>query len=111
MIKGKIASQIEFKSLEEFIKAQNNYYFHFLGDCEMGLFYREKPHFKRFQEKHPELEKEMTVATVQAIRAVPKRELPYEQLWKTYNLMSKLVFVDDPHVMKECEPDNRFLVR
>nr|MBI4156750.1 hypothetical protein [Candidatus Woesearchaeota archaeon] len=111
MAKHQIAPQKEYKTLEDFIRGQNNFYAHFLDDCQWGQVYRKTPHFKRFQEAHPEMEREVTGATVRAVRAEPRQKLPYGQLWETYKIMSKLVFVDDKYVMQDDKPDNWFLCR
>jgi hypothetical protein len=112
MAEHQVAPQIEFETLDDFIEGQNNYYAHFLDDCHLGQLYRtKKVHFKRFQEAHPEMEREVTGATVRAVRAEPRQRLPYEQLWETYKIMSKLVFVDDKHVMRDGQPDKYFLTR
>ncbi|MBU4292879.1 MAG: hypothetical protein KJ770_02355 [Actinobacteria bacterium] len=111
MTEQKVAPQIEFESLDDFIKGQNNYYAYFLDDSEWGINYRERPPFKRFQESHPEMEREVTGATVQAVRANPRQKLPYKQLWGTYKIMSDLVFVDDKYVMRDGKPDKYFLIR
>ncbi len=107
-----VAPQIEFKNLDDFIKDQNNYYAHFLDDCEFNQkIHRIMPHFKRFQEAHPEMEREVTYAAVRAYRSESRQRLPHEQLLETYKLMSKLVFVDDKYVMRDGQPDDWFLCR
>ena len=111
MAEHQVAPIREYETLEDFIRGQNNYYAHFLDDCKWGQLYRERPYFKRFQEAHPEMEREVTGATVRAVRAEPRQKLPYEQLWETYKIMSKLVFVDDKYVMRDGQPDAWFLCR
>ena len=114
MAEHQVAPQIEFESLDDFIRGQNNYYAYFLDDCQFGKLYRtEKANFRRFQEAHPEMEREVTCSTVLALRSEPRQELPYEQLWETYKIMSQLVFVDDQYVMESGggKPDRCFLIR
>ena len=111
MAEQKGAPQIEFETLDDFIKGQNNYHIHFLDDFGFGKLYREALHFRRFQEAHPEMERDVTGATVRAVMAEPRQKLPYEQLWETYKIMLKLVFVDDEYVMRDGQPDKYFLIR
>ena len=111
MTEQKVAPQIEFESLDDFVRGQNNYYAYFLDDCEWGINHRERPVFRRFQEANPQTEREVTGATVRAVRAEPRQRLPYEQLWQTYRIMSQLVFVNDQYVMENGQPDKYFLIR
>lgn len=106
-----IIPQIEFENLDDFISLQNNYYAHFLGDCEWGQLHREMSHFRRFQKAHPKMEREATSATIQAVRRGPIQKLPYEQLWETYKIMSKLVFTNDEYLMQDDPSNEFFLVR
>ena len=76
----KTVSQIEFEILDDFARCQNNFYARFLDDCAFGKAYRGRECFKRFQEAYPELEREITIATVRAVRSVPEQPLPYEKL-------------------------------
>ena len=112
MAEHQIAPQKEYTTLEDFTRGQNNFFLHFLDDWPVGNdTYRSKPHFKRFQEQNPEMERDVTRATIQAVRAKPRQELPNEQLWEAYKIMSKLVFVDDPDIMRDGQPDSMFLWR
>ena len=110
--KQEIAPQIEFKSLDNFVKNQNNFYIYFTDDCEAGKIYRKFPHFKRFQEAHSELEKKVTTATVDALRSKDKskQKLPYEELWEAYKCMTKYVFIDDKYVVQDGRLNNRVLI-
>jgi len=114
MAEHEVVSQMEFATLDDFIKGSNNYYTHFLGDAAWGK--RFTPHFKRFQEAYPEMEREVTAATDRAYNlwvedSKERAKLPYEQLWETYKIMSKLVFVDDKYIMRDGKPDSWFLCR
>lgn len=111
MAEHQIVTQKEYATLEDFVRGQNNFYAHFLDDCEWGQLYRKSAHFKRFQKAHPDMETETTRATVSAIRVKPRQKLPYEQLFEAYKLMSHLVFVDDEYVMHYGQPDKCFLIR
>ncbi len=111
MAEHEVAPQTEFESLDDFIRGQNNYYAYFLDDCDWGISHRERPPFRRFQEAHPEMERKVTDATIRALRAESRQKLPYEQLWETYKIMSRLVFVDDRSVMRDGQPDKYFLIR
>jgi len=83
-----------------------------LDHCKWGLMKRERrAHFRRFQEAHPEFEREVTRETTEAFKITRTNDLPYDKLWETYNLMSKLVHVDDKGVSNSAEVDNRFLTR
>lgn len=106
MEEHKILQQIEFSSLEAFILNQNNYYAHFLKGNPWGEIRRERTYFKRFQDLCPELEEMTTKETCEA-RSKSMR-MPYELLFETYKIMSKLVFVDDECVKTYRYPD-RFL--
>lgn len=107
-----IAPQIEFQSLDDFVNKQNNFYMHFRDNCfESNNIYRLRATFKRFQIQNPEMEQDVTKATIQVIKAWPEQRLPYEQLWEAYNLMSKLVFVNDEYVMRGGQPDREYLIR
>lgn len=111
MTEHRTVPQIEFESLDDFIRGQNNFYAYFLNDCEWGKSRRKTPHFERFQEAHPEMARIITNSTVEAVRAKPRKELPNEQLWGAYKIMSSLVFIDDKYVMRDNEPDKYFLTR
>jgi len=111
MAEQKVASLIQFGTLDDFVDRQDNYWAHFLDDVDFGQMKREHPYFKRFQAAHPEMERQVTEATVRARRAVPRERLPYEQLWETYKLMSKLVFVDDKDLQNYGQSNPYFLTR
>jgi len=112
MVEHQIAPQKEYKTLEDFIREQNNFYLYFLDDCFIGNeVYRAQLPFKRFQEQNPEMERDVTKATVQSKRSKQRQELPYEKLWEAYKIMSKLVYVDDEHVMHDGQPDSWYLCR
>ena len=79
-----------------------NYWAHFYEGNTFGESKRNTPHFRRFQEQNPEMEKELTDAVTEA-RNKPIRslgDLPLEQLFKSYPLMSQLVYADDSGVMQ-----------
>ena len=111
MAEHQIAPIREYETLEDFSRGQNNFYMYFLDDCGWGRLYRKTSHFQRFQEQHSEMEQKTRMVTVQAVRAEPRQELPYEQLWEAYKIMSKLVFLDDKYVMRDDQPDAWFLCR
>lgn len=103
MTEPKIVPQKQFESLEDFTDGQNNYYAHFLKGDSWGETRRERPHFQRFQNLHPELEGEVTRATGEA-RSKSGR-LPYERLFEAYKIMSQLVYADDKGLMAYSNPD------
>lgn len=106
-----IVSLKQFKTLEEFIEAQNNFYLHFCSESIFGSDYRSNRYFIRFKEKYPQLEESAKKATLDAINSVQSKELPYEILFEAYNLMSLLVYVDDPIIIREGRVDEYFLTR
>jgi len=110
MVEHQVLQQIKFESLDDFIRGQNKYYAHFLDDCQLGHLHRTTDYFKRFQETHPEMERELTSATILAVRSEPRQRLPYEQLWEAYKIMSNLVFVEDIHLI-ENESNEDLLIR
>ncbi|MAG78198.1 hypothetical protein CL616_02410 [archaeon] len=113
MAQREIAPQREYETLKDFVDGQNNFYVYFREDQWAQRVYRCRPHFLRFQEANPEIEEELTALTAPAIgsRFVNWDILPYEKLWEAYKIMSKLVYVDDPYVMREGQPDAWFLCR
>lgn len=104
MAEQEIIPQVQFESLDYFIKGEINYHSHFLKGNRWGESRREHPHFIRFKELNPELEMETTQATLKA-----RGKLPYEILFETYQLMSQLVYVGDADAM-EYNPSNQFLI-
>tara|TARA_Y100000294_G_scaffold177180_1_gene201743 strand:+ start:226 stop:552 length:327 start_codon:yes stop_codon:yes gene_type:complete len=107
MNQPRIMQQKQFESLEQFIDEQNNYYAHFLKGNDWGETRRNRPHFRRFQKAHPELEREVTRKTCEA--RFKSERLPYEQLYRTYEIMSQLVHVDDEGVGIYSKPDEYLL--
>jgi hypothetical protein len=113
MIDQRIAPQVEYKTLEEFIERSNNFYLFFLPDCWTAQeCYRKKEAFLRFQQSNPEMDKEISGATMHAVRVAPEKpDLPWEKLFEAYKKMSQLVFVDDEWVMRDGKPDDWYLCR
>lgn len=107
MTQHQIVQQVQFETLEAFTKGQNNYYAHFLRDNPFGESRRIKPHFLRFQEQNPEMERELTDAVTEARnKSIRKEEdLPLEQLFESYPLMSQLVYAEDPDVKEYSHPE------
>ncbi len=100
MIEAKIAPQIEFETLDDFIKGQNNFWHYFIEDNELGRLHREKVKaYSRFEEQNPELAQELMQRATRMHKE--NDELPWEDLYRAYQLMSKLVYEDDRHVRKE----------
>tara|TARA_Y100000310_G_scaffold69026_1_gene64407 strand:+ start:21878 stop:22216 length:339 start_codon:yes stop_codon:yes gene_type:complete len=112
MDKTKIVPQVEFSDLAEFKKGENNFHLFFSGGTWIGDGYRAKPVFTRFQKINPELERELTQATVRAEEQSQERpNLPYEKLFQAYQIMSKLVSVDDEGVTEDGSSNRDFLTR
>ncbi len=87
----KNVKQIQFKSLEEFIKRENNFHAYFYNP-KFGNFHRETEIFKEFKLKYPKLEEITTRYTTKSIEELKKRqELPYRALWGCYRRMSELL--------------------
>jgi hypothetical protein len=107
-----IVPQKQFETIDDFINGSNNYYALFLDDCDWGLEHRETYGcFRRFQAAYPEMERQVTRATVQAVRAGPLQKLPWERLWETYKLMSQFVFADDKYATHDGQPHREYLIR
>lgn len=107
----KIVSQKVFSSLDEFAAGQQNYYAHFLKGNSWGETKRKMPHFQRFQRLKPGLEKEATALTLEAhFKSVKTgcnilKILPYEVLFKTYRIMSYMVFSHDETAARYSVPE------
>ncbi|MBI5390822.1 hypothetical protein HZB02_04980 [Candidatus Woesearchaeota archaeon] len=111
----RIAPQWEFRDEEDFWKKEgyflNNFFMMFLdytSDESLIAHYRSRSCFQRFQQLYPDLEASLTKAVTAAWRTSPKekgyhdlKKLPMEELFFAYQLMSSLVFKDDPHVMRD----------
>ncbi len=102
----RIAPQVEFNSLYAFVEGSNNFQLHFFPNSSHGTVYRNRSVFLRFQKANPNMEKEISEAVPN-----PKEEFPWRKLFEAYKLMSQLVFVDDPAVMRDGQPDRYYLVR
>jgi len=117
MTDPKIAPQVEFKSLEDFVRDSNNFFLFFLPDCWASQSsYRTKEAFLRFQKAHPEIDREISQATITAVRddptkSFPPKATPWEKLFDAYKTMSQLVFADDRYVMRDGKLDDWFLCR
>ncbi len=113
MAKFKIAPQREFKSLDDFIINQNNFHMHFMTHLRGSMDYRARDCFRRFKSQYSELERKTTQIAFQTVKGQPKREeLPYEQLWEAYKVMSTLVFTRDKYVMRKNKiVDDSYLCR
>jgi len=108
----KIVPQIQFDTLKDFIAGMNNFHNHFLDDCEFGKEMRERAYFKRFQNKYPELETELTKETVRVRRSQEGAEYLFEKLFSAYKLMSQLVYINDPWLLRAGgELDKKYLTR
>ncbi|MBW2999525.1 hypothetical protein KY339_02530, partial [Candidatus Woesearchaeota archaeon] len=72
---------VEFDSLGEFIKKQNNFYAHFYAGNDWGEHRRKRPYFKLFQSLYPEMERLTTELTIKSKTAKYRTELPYTLLF------------------------------
>ena len=111
MDKLKIVPQIEFKTLDSFIKGQNNFFHFFIENSDLGQVYRDKVEaYARFKEKNPNFVRELT----QRITSTPKEDsqFPWNDLYGAYQSMAKLVHEDDGRVKRnDGSFDNRKLCR
>jgi len=89
--------QIQFGSLEEFIEKRNNFDSFFRRTPWGEQVYRCRPHFERFRQAYPELEKDISDENTAAYLAGERH--PYEKLWEAYKLMSEFVYVGDEAVV------------
>ena len=104
----KNVEQIQFNSLEEFIKKENNFHAYFYHS-EFGNFHRETKIFEEFKLEYPKLEKITTKYTTQAIDNLKtKQELPYRMMWGCYRRMSKLLL---KHNQEYISDDKAILIR
>ena len=101
MTEPKIVPQKKFETLGEFREGQNNFYAYFLEDNPFGEVRRDKPHFKRFQQKHGDLEAILTKEVTTA-RSTKKEfsDETWKGLYEAYNLMSEMVYEDDEGVKR-----------
>jgi hypothetical protein len=87
----KNVKQIQFKSLEEFIKRKNNFH-SFFYNSPYGNFHRETKIFEEFKLKYPKLEEITTKYTTKSIDVLQERQdMPHRALWGCYRRMSKLL--------------------
>ena len=76
----------------------------------MGKTYRAWTEaYSRFKQRYPQFAKELMQNATKMYRG--KRQLPLEDLYKAYQLMSKLVYVDDINVLKDGKIDDLRLCR
>lgn len=98
--------QKQFKSLEEFIKNQNNFWAHFLKGNPFGEIRRERQHFILFQAKNPELEKLLSErVTQERSKRTNLSAKTFELLFIAYKEMSDLVFDNDAHALRYSYPE------
>lgn len=102
----------QYGSLEEFQQGQNNFYMTFaaLPGRVAHEIYRGKLAFQRFQALHPELCE--TIDTKLHGVSVENLDLgQWELLYEGYKELSRLVDVNDPHVLRDGEVDTWSLCR
>ena len=98
---------VQFNSLEEFRTGQKNYWGHFSDNNNWGRSRRNMPHYRRFEQSHPKLERKLTMAIGGKIIADADNSLSsivnavIEELWQSYALMSSLVFKYDCRAIRE----------
>ena len=101
MEQGKIVLQVQFSSLEAFVAGMNNYCAHFYRGNTWAETRRSRPHFIRFKEQNPEMERDLTDKVTAVMTTTRKMEDSLlQQLWDSYNIMSQLVYADDPGVRR-----------
>ncbi len=118
-----IVKQVEFSSVEDFTLNSANYWTHFSSNYPAGLAHRIRPHFLRFQNTYPEMERKLTLETGDALEIQMKTgdrngvlSFPKElqtKLWDSYKLMSQFVYIDDPFITRtpDGQPDKWRLCR
>lgn len=99
-----IVAQRQFKTLDAFVKEQNNFFAHFWIGNSFAESKRAESHFQRFKMMYPKLERELT-ERVTEVRKREGEDLPYESLYKAYELMSQLVFASDERVKEYAYKD------
>lgn len=112
-----IIPQVEFKSLEDFISEQNNFWIHFVvlnGDTTNH--YRERPCFKRYKKLNPEEERNLTESITQksyseANLTTETFKDDWKNMWEAYKLMTNLVFKTDRFAMRDGKADKFYLTR
>ena len=94
--------QPEFKSLEEFITGNNNFYMFFIRQSYGGESRREQPVYTRFLEKYPEFAQQVFEKASLAWdeRHEWYERLPWEDMYEAYKLMAELVFEEDCRLTK-----------
>ncbi len=106
MEQGKIVLQVQFSSLEAFVAGMNNYCAHFYRGNTWAETRRSRPHFIRFKEQNPEMERDLTDKVTAVMAATRKKEdLPLELLFESYGIMSHLVYADDSGVITYSHPE------
>lgn len=100
MSEPKIVPQVEFEMLNDFVKGQNNYWHFFIEDSWLGQFHRENVEaYSRFEKQNSEFARDLMQKATRMYKEY--RQLPYEDLYRSYQLMSKLVYEDDRYVKKD----------
>ena len=92
--------QVKFSSLDDFIDNNNNYYSIWILDSACGENRRKVyPAYKRMHERYPEFSRKLFEKASEmwkVNRNFPwKKCLPWEDLFISYELMSKLVYEKD----------------
>jgi len=100
MSEPNIAPQTEYKTLDDFMKGQNNFWHFFIEDSFLGRLHRDKVEaYARFEEQNPDFAKELMQRATRMYRE--NHQLPWEDLQRAYNLMAKLVHEDDRYVRRD----------
>jgi hypothetical protein len=111
MNEPKSVPQMEFKTVADFIKGQNNFWHFFIEDSFLGQLHRSKIEaYTRFEEQNPEFARELMQKATRMDRE--QSQLPWEDLYRAYQLMSKLVYEEDRYVRRDDgRLDNYILCR
>lgn len=104
----------QFKDVEDFKRNSNNFFLFFTEKSWVGKIYRKTKVFSRLLDKEPLLVEELTNSIDGILKEQPHNFspiLPWEKLFKAYNIMTELVQETDPHVMINNKIDSRYLCR
>lgn len=104
-----VAPQREFKTLDDFISGQNNFWHYFIEYSDLGILHREKiKAYSRFKKQNFDYAVELMRKTTNLYRE--RQQLPWKDLYQTYQLMSKLVCKSDNHVKREDGSFNDYIL-
>ena len=104
---NRIKVQTRYSTTEEFKRKWHNFLLYFIQveDSPSETAHRSRPVFKRFQDKHKDLEFTLTTQATRAYQEKKLGSLPIEQFFQAYEIMADMVLETDPFVKTSHTPN------